>query len=302
MISVIIPVFNEEKSLWELYTRLTLVLKKEKFEIVFINDGSTDNSLKIIKKIKQKDERVFLINFRRNQGKSNALIKGFEFAKGDKIVTIDADLQDRPEEIPKLVNKLDEGFDLVSGWKKKRNDPFLNVIFSRVFNQAVRAITKVNLHDMNCGLKAYKKEVIDSLNLYGDLYRFIPVLAAKEGYKVGEVIVSHDPRKYGKSKYGFSKFLKGFFDFFTVIFLINFKSRPFHLFGGLGMFLFGIGVLICLYLTVLWLQGQTIGRRPLLILGILLIIIGIQLFTSGLLAELMVSQNQAKDKSEAKRG
>lgn len=295
MISLVIPVFNEEKSLLELYQRITRSLKDKEHEIIFVNDGSTDGSEKVIEKLTNKDKKVSFVSFRRNQGKSRALMAGFNRAKGETIVTLDADLQDRPEEIIKLLKKLDEGYDLVSGWKKKRNDPALNVIFSRIGGIIISKFAGVELHDINCGLKAYKKEVTESLTLYGDLYRFIPVLASAEGFSVGEVEVTHDIRKYGRSKYGPSKFFRSFFDLFTVLFLTKFKTRPFHLFGALGTLLFFLGGIILGYLSILWFSGQAIGRRPLLILGILLVIIGIQLFTSGLLAELLISLKENKD-------
>lgn len=292
MISVIVPFLNEEGSLKELYLRLVKELGQNKFEIIFVNDGSTDASQKIIAEIVNKDSRVRLINFRRNKGKSAALTAGFRKSEGDLVITMDADLQDQPEEIDKLITKLKEGFDLVSGWKKERNDPAIFVYFSRIFNWIIRKTTKVNLHDINCGFKIFRKEVVENLDLYGDLYRFIPVLAAKEGFRVGEIEVIHSLRKYGKSKYDISKFYRGFFDLLTVLFVINFKSKPFRFFGGIGLLFFLTGITTCAYLTIIWFQGQSIGRRPLLILGILLIITGIQLFTSGLLAELIVSRRE----------
>jgi glycosyltransferase involved in cell wall biosynthesis len=295
MISVIVPVFNEEGSLIELYQRIVKTLDKEKFELIVVNDGSRDRSKEIVEELKKNDKRVVLINFRRNQGKSRALMAGFRETKGELVVTLDADLQDQPEEIDKLLLKLEEGFDLVSGWKRKRNDPFINVLFSRFFNFIIRLTAKVYLHDINCGLKVYRREVIESLDLYGDLYRFIPVLVAQDGFKVAEVEVTHFPRQYGHSKYGFSKFFRGFLDLFTVLFLANFAFRPLHLFGLLGGGLIGIGLLICFHLTVVWFRGQSIGGRPLLFLGILSIITGIQLFTSGLLAELIVHNRRKGD-------
>lgn len=295
MISVVVPVFNEEGSLIELYRRIVKALDERKFELIVVNDGSSDRSREIIEELVKNDKRVVLVDFRRNQGKSRALMAGFKKTKGELIVTLDADLQDQPEEIDKLLSKLKEGFDLVSGWKRKRNDPFINVLFSRFFNFIIRLTTKVHLHDIVCGLKVYRREVVESLDLYGDLYRFIPVLAIQSGFRVGEVEVAHFPRQCGRSKYGFSKFFRGFLDLFTVLFLANFAFRPLHLFGLLGGGLIGIGWLICFYLTIIWFQGQSIGRRPLLFLGVLLIITGIQLFTSGLLAELIVHNRHKGD-------
>jgi len=294
MISVVIPFFNEEKSLEELYQRLIASLENSELQIIFVDDGSTDRSLKIAEKVAEKDDRVKLVTFRRNKGKSAALMAGFKKAQGELIITMDADLQDQPEEISKLMAKLNEGYDLVSGWKKKRNDPKISVYFSRVFNWIIRRTTGVIIHDINCGFKIYRREVVESLNLYGDFYRFIPILAAQEGYRVGEIEVLHSARKYGQSKYGFSKFFKGFFDLTTVLFLINFKTKPFRLFGTAGISLFGLGVVICLYLTAVWFSGEPIGRRPLLVLGILLVIVGIQLFSLGLIAELLVNSKETQ--------
>lgn len=291
MISIISPFFNEKESLTELYQRITKVLEKEKFELIFVNDGSTDGSGDLMEKIAESDPRVHLINFRKNQGKSKALMSGFRAIKGDLVITMDADLQDQPEEIPKLISKLSQ-YDLVSGWKKKRNDPLINIIFSRFFNLVISLTTKVSLHDINCGLKAYHREVVENLSLYGDLYRFIPVLAAREGFSVGEVEVNHVQRKHGSSKYGFSKFFRGFFDLFTILFLTNFKLRPLHLFGSIGSVTIISGTAICLYLTVLKIKGEAIGGRPLLFLGVLLIITGLQFFTSGLLAELVIHHQE----------
>ncbi|RJR23669.1 glycosyltransferase [Candidatus Microgenomates bacterium] len=287
MISIISPVYNEKESLKELYQRVAEVFKDKKFELIFVNDGSTDGSGEVIEEIAKKDTKVRLVSFKRNQGKSKALMAGFEAAKGEEIITMDADLQDRPEETPKLISELSR-YDLVSGWKKKRNDPFLSVVFSRVFNFVVGITTGVYLHDINCGLKAYRREVTENINLYGDLYRFIPVLASREGFKVGEIEVQHEQRKYGSSKYGYSKFLRGFFDLFTILFLTNFKLRPLHLFGLIGGVMILMGLIACSYLTIVWFSGEAIGGRPLLFLGVLLIISGLQFFLSGLLAELII--------------
>lgn len=298
MISVIIPFLNEKASLKELYQRVIKVLGKGKLEIIFINDGSTDGSLAIAEEIAQKDERVKIVSFRRNKGKSVALMAGFKKVQGDLIITMDADLQDQPEEINKLIEKLNEGFDLVSGWKKKRYDKKIFVWFSRFFNWVIRETTGVAIHDVNCGFKVYKKEVVNGLNLYGDIYRFIPILAAKEGFRVGEIEIEHAPRKYGRSKYGFSKFFEGFFDLVTILFLINFKTKPFRLFGTVGISLFGLGSAILVYLTLIWFSGESIGRRPLLIFGMLLVIVGIQLFSLGLIAELLISVNESKKEND----
>jgi len=288
MISIVIPVFNEEKSLKELYQRINNVLKKD-WEIIFVDDGSTDSSALQISKIAEKDKRVSLSSLSRHLGKAKALMKGFQNSKGEIVVTLDADLQDEPEEIPKFLAKIDEGYDLVNGWKKQRKDSLLVVLFSRILNFFISKFTALKIHDINCGFKAYKKSVVTSLNLYGDLYRFIPILAVNKGFRVIEIGVSHAPRKYSHSKYGLFKGFQGFFDIFTILFLTKFKDRPLHFFGPFGFLLFLTGFFISLYLTILWLQGESIGRRPLLILGLLLIITGIQIFTTGLLAELIIS-------------
>ncbi|MBM3205366.1 glycosyltransferase family 2 protein [Candidatus Shapirobacteria bacterium] len=287
MISVIVPVFNEEKSLTELYQRIKKVLPKDG-EIVFVDDGSTDNSSLKMARIAKKDKQVSFLRLK-HSGKANALMDGFKKTKGEIVITLDADLQDAPEEIPKFLKKINEGYDLVSGWKRQRKDNFAVVFFSRILNFFVSRMTPLKIHDVNCGFKAYKKDVLKNLNLYGDLYRFIPILAVNDGFRVGEVEVRHAPRKYGRSKYGLLKGFRGLFDLLTILFLTKFKTRPFHFFGPLGCFLFLAGFLISLYLTILWFQGESIGRRPLLILGILLIIIGIQIFSTGLVAELIVS-------------
>ena len=294
MITIISPVLNEEQSLDELYQRVAKVLKRD-FEMIFVNDGSTDNSVQKIKDLARKDKRVRLIDLSRHLGKAKALMVGFAQAKGELIVTLDADLQDLPEEMPKLIKKINEGYDLVSGWKKQRKDFWFKVLTSRIFNFFIWFFTPLRIHDINCGFKAYKRQVIDNLNLYGDLYRFIPILAANEGFKVTEVEVKHAPRKYGESKYTLTKGFRGVLDLFTILFLTKFRNKPLHFFGTAGLLSFLAGFVISLYLTILWLQGESIGRRPLLILGILLLIIGIQLFTTGLLAELIVNTFYQKD-------
>lgn len=297
MISIIVPVFNEEKSLNELYQRLSQVLGKN-WEIIFVNDGSFDNSAETIKMIAIKDKRVELVDFGSHLGKAKALMAGFKKSKGEIIITIDADLQDLPEETPKFLKKIDEGYDLVSGWKKKRKDSWFKVFSSRIFNFSIWLFTPLRIHDINCGFKAYKRKTIENLNLYGDLYRFIPILAANEGFKVTEIEVNHAPRKYGRSKYSLAKGIRGIFDLFTILFLTKFRNRPLHFFGAIGALSFLAGLVISLYLTILWFQGEAIGRRPLLILGILLLIVGIQIFTTGLLAELVVNAFYHKDEKK----
>lgn len=287
--SVILPVYNEEKSLEVLTRRLIRVLDnlKDNWEIIFVDDGSKDNSLEVIKKICQKNKKVKAIRLRKNFGKSTALTCGFKFSSGEIVFTMDADLQDQPEDIPKFLKKLNQGYDLVSGWKKKRKDPLNKIIASRIFNFFTAKFTGVRIHDFNCGFKAYKKEAIANLDFYGDLFRFIPALVAWQGFKVGEIEVSHSYRRYGRSKFGHGRMVRGFFDLFTIIFIIRFLKRPLHLFGIFGLLFFMIGFLINLYLTILWFSGEVIGHRPLLTLGVLLMIIGFQFVSTGLLGEML---------------
>lgn len=295
--SVVLPVYNEEKSLDELGQRLVKVLEslKENWEIIFVDDGSTDNSFAKIRKLVQENSKIKAVRFRKNSGKSVVYLCGFYFASGDIIFTLDADLQDQPEDIPKFIAKLQKGDDFVSGWKVRRHDPLPRVIASRVFNFVTSFLTGVRIHDFDCGFRAFRREAILGLNLYGDLYRFIPALVVQQGFQVGEVKIRHTLRRYGRSRYGLSKFPKGFFDLFTVIFLLRFLKRPLHLFGTFGAIFFAAGFFINLYLTVIWFSGESIGQRPLLILGVLLMIIGFQFASTGLLGE-MIAHFQAGSK------
>ena len=290
-LSVIIPLYNEEGSINDLYDQLFVILEKLKitYEIWFIDDGSVDDSLRILKEYQKKDKNIKVISFQNNYGKSAALSKGFQVANGDIIITMDADLQDDPAEIPNLVAKINSGFDLVSGWKKKRFDPLSKRIPSKFFNFITSFITGIKIHDINCGLKAYRKEVIKEIPVYGELHRYIPVLAHWRGYRIGEIVVKHHPRKYGKTKYGVSRFFKGFFDLLAVLFLTRYRQRPLHLFGFLGLLSCFLGFVILLYLTVLWFQGYGIGHRPLFFMGILLVIIGLQSFSLGLIGEMITN-------------
>lgn len=293
-LSFVVPAKDEEKSVRPLYEEIVAECKKIKtsFEIIFVDDGSTDSTFENLLKLRIKDKRVKIIKLRGNWGKSAALQIGFSHARGEIIFTMDADLQDNPKEIPRFLKKLDAGFDLVSGWKKKRHDPLEKVIPSRIFNYAVSLLTGLNIHDTNCGFKAYKREVIDHLQLYGELYRFIPVLAAKQNFHVGEIVVSHRPRKHGKTKFGWERNIKGFLDLITVVFLTGYLRKPGHFFGGLGLVSFLAGFLIGIYITFLRITTGSIQfRQPLLFLGVLLMVVGIQLITTGLLAELIVSFN-----------
>ncbi len=297
-LSFVIPVKKEPKTVNILVQEILAVLKqinKESFEIIFVDDGSTDKTYDVVKKLHKKDKRVKIVKLRGNWGKSTALQAGFEQAGGEIIFTLDADLQDNPQEIPLFLKEIDKGYDLVSGWKKKRYDPLTKVIPSRILNFTTSLLTGVKIHDTNCGFKAYRKEVIKNLNLYGELYRFIPILVAKQNFKVGEIIVKHRKRKYGKTKFGWGRNTKGLLDLITVIFLTGYLRRPGHFFGTLGLTSFFFGFLIGLYITYLRVTTGSIQfRHPLLFLGILLMVIGVQLITTGLLAEMIVSFNQKK--------
>jgi glycosyltransferase involved in cell wall biosynthesis len=299
-ISIIIPVFNESLSLKILYSQCIEAINDifANFEIIFIDDGSFDNSFDILKNISDNDRNVIIIKMNRNYGKSDALNEGFKIAKFDTIVTLDADLQDDPEEIPKLVELLYEGWDCVSGWKKNRKDPLSKTIPSSVFNKVMSYMTGLKIHDLNCGIKAYKKEAIKTLYLYGGLHRYIPLLLVNNGYKITEKIVKHKPRMHGETKYGNSRFFHGIFDFLTISFLKKYFNRPMYFFGSIGLFLSLLGFIINIYLTVKWFNGIWINPSgsPLFFLGILLIVVGIQSLSIGLLGELIVSTIKSKDK------
>jgi glycosyltransferase involved in cell wall biosynthesis len=296
VISVVVPLLNEESSLEELYTEIAAALepRSEPFEVVFVDDGSTDQSMSVLTRLHDEWTNVVVVHLRRNFGKAAALQAGFREARGDLIVTIDADLQDDPAEIPQLLAKLDEGFDLVSGWKTRRNDPFLRRVFSRIFNWTTGLISGVRLHDVNCGLKAYRAEVVQGMRLYGELHRFIPVLAAYQGYRIAEIPVNHRARQHGRSRYGPERYLRGFFDLLSVTFMGRYRYRPLHLFGGIGMLMGAVGAITLTYLTVTWLWGNAIGHRPLLTLGVLLVVVGIQFVSLGLLSELITSQHEER--------
>jgi glycosyltransferase involved in cell wall biosynthesis len=293
-ISLVIPLFNEEESLNPLSHEIRKALKplNISYEVLFIDDGSTDNSLNAIKDICRQDRRFKYISFRKNYGKSAALQVGFSHVDGDLVVTMDADLQDDPAEIPNLIKKLDEGYDLVSGWKKKRYDPFIKKISSRFFNFVTQIFSGIKIHDFNCGLKVYRKEVTNDLKVYGELHRYLPVLAHWQGFKVGEVAVVHHPRRYGTTKFGTSRFFKGFVDLITVTFATRYIKRPMHFFGFFGAFAFLLGLIVNGYLTYLWITGKYLSNRPMLFLGILLIIVGVQFFSVGLLGEMFVHSFQ----------
>jgi glycosyltransferase involved in cell wall biosynthesis len=297
-LSLIIPLFNEAGNLRPLYERVIASMEQMgcTYEIIFVDDGSIDSSHDILEDLFRCDpSHVRVIQFRRNFGKTAALNAGFAHARGEIIITMDADLQDDPAEIPAMLAKLEEGYDLVAAWRLNRQDPLDKTLPSRIFNLVVSRFTAVPLHDFNCGFKAYRRTVTDAVKLYGELHRFIPVLAHQQGFRIAEVPVQHHPRHAGTSKYGARRLLKGFLDFGTVLFLTSYLKRPLHLFGGIGLVIFGGGSLVNLYLAVLWVLREVagmaeigpIGTRPLLIVGVLAMILGIQLISIGLLGEML---------------
>jgi dolichol-phosphate mannosyltransferase len=301
VISVVVPVHNEERSVALLLDELRSALEPldREWEAVFVDDGSTDGSFGALTRLHAANENVRVVRLRRNFGKAAALAAGFEQAAGDLIVTIDGDLQDDPAEIPRLLAKLDEGFDLVSGWKARRRDPWSRRVLSRVFNAATSRLSGLRLHDMNCGLKAYRAEVVRGLSLYGELHRFLPVLAHHRGFRIAELPVNHRPREHGRSRYGLERYLRGFFDLLTVSFIGRYRHRPLHLFGGLGLVLGGLGLAVLVYLTIVKLSGNAIGHRPLLTLGVLLVVVGLQFFSLGLISELVLSQHEERAEHRA---
>ena len=296
MISVVVPVHDEERSVSLLYEELQASLDPldEPWEAVFVDDGSTDGSFGALTRLHAAAGNVRVVRLRRNFGKSAALAAGFAVAEGDTVVTIDGDLQDDPAEIPRLLAKLDEGFDLVSGWKTKRRDPWRRRLLSRIFNAVTSRVSGLRLHDMNCGLKAYRAEVLRGLRIYGELHRFLPVLAHYRGYRVAELPVNHRPRTHGRSRYGVERYVRGFLDLLTVSFMGRYRHRPLHLFGGLGLLLGAAGTAILVYLTVLKATGEAIGHRPLLTLGVLLVVVGLQFFSLGLISELITSHHEER--------
>jgi glycosyltransferase involved in cell wall biosynthesis len=293
-LSIIIPIYNEQESLPELLQRIakTVALMGPDFEVLVIDDGSTDGGYEVLLSLMTTHPNLQVIRLRKNFGKSTALHIGFTKAQGEYIVTMDGDLQDRPEEIPNLLATLQQNkLDLVSGWKQYRQDPLSKTLPSKLFNKILRLISGIPLHDFNCGLKLYRNEVVKFLPVYGELHRFLPVLAARYGYKVGEVPVKHEPRQYGQSKFGTGRLFSGLLDVVTVTLLTKFSYRPSHFFGSLGMASFSTGFIFAAYLSIIWFLGERpIGNRPLLFLAVLLMIIGIQLISLGLLGEMIVSQ------------
>jgi dolichol-phosphate mannosyltransferase len=296
VISVIVPVHDEERSVALLHDELTSALEplEQPWEVVFVDDGSTDGTFAALTRLHAAHPEVRVVRLRRNFGKAAALQAGFGEAAGDIVVTIDGDLQDDPAEIPRLLAKLDEGFDLVSGWKARRRDPFSRRVLSRVFNAVTGRLSGLRLHDLNCGLKAYRAEVVHGLRIYGELHRFIPVLAHYRGFRVAELPVNHRPREHGRSRYGMERYVRGFLDLLTVTFMGRYRHRPLHLFGGVGLVLGAIGTLLLAYLTVVKLTGEPIGHRPLLTLGVLLVVVGVQLVSLGLVSELVASHHEER--------
>lgn len=291
-LSIVVPFFNEEATLEPLYDQIAAALTGAgwAFELVLVNDGSTDLGAAVAQKLVASRPGVVLINFRTNFGKAAALSAGFQRARGEVVITMDADLQDDPAEIPRFLAAIDEGNDVVSGWKQKRHDPLGKTLPSKLFNWVVGRIFGLHLHDYNCGFKAYRRQVLPHLNLYGELHRFTPALLFSLGFQVAEIAVTHHPRRHGRSKYGWSRLIKGMIDLFTVLLSTRFRMRPAHLFAYLGLPITGVGFAALTYLSVLWLLGQgPIGSRPLLFFGIMAVLFGTQMIATGLIAEIVRS-------------
>jgi dolichol-phosphate mannosyltransferase len=296
MLSVVVPLLDEEATLEPLYRELEAALAPTGlgWEVVFVDDGSTDGSYRELVRLHAAHLNVRVVRLRRNFGKAAALAAGIEVAAGDVVVTMDADLQDDAAEIPNLLAKLDEGFDVVSGWKCDRHDTFARRFVSRIYNTATRLATGVKLHDMNCGLKVYRAEVFDHVRLYGERHRFVPVLAHHLGFSVAELPVNHRSRTNGHSRFGIERYLRAPFDLLTIVFMGRYRHRPLHLFGGLGVTASLAGVAILAYLTALKAGGAGIGNRPLLLLGVLLVVVGVQLLSLGLIGEMLTSHHEEK--------
>jgi len=295
-LSLVIPLYNEEENIFPLYHRLLQVLPDLNIgcEIIFVDDGSTDGSLARLKELVSLDNRIKVIQLQRHYGKSAALDAGFREARGEVIVTLDADLQDDPLNIPAFLDKLAEGYDLVIGWRHQRKDPLFRRLFSRIFNRVTSTLMGVRLHDLNCGFKAIRRQALTDIYLYPELHRFFPVLIASQGYKIGEIKVNHLSRLRGHSKYGLERYLAALLSFFSVFFIRRYLEKPFFFFGGMGLVLSFLGFSLCLYLSLLWFMGHAIGHRPALLLGILLIIVGIQFISFGLLGELIIRKDRRR--------
>lgn len=299
MFSIVIPVYNEEDSLNELVERIKKATKDlhQPYEIVFINDGSTDKSQEVIDRLASTHNNIGSITFRKNFGKSAALSAGFKHVKYDIIFTMDADLQDDPVEIPRFLQEIENGYDLVTGWKENRLDPKEKTIPSKLFNAMTSKMSGLKLNDYNCGFKCYKRELLEEIDLYGELHRFVPFLAHKKGFKVKEIPVLHHERKHGVSKFGLERYARGFFDLLTVVFITNYINRPMHLFGGIGSLFFIAGLAIFSYLFFgRWIFGESIGASPLFSIAIFLIGSGVQIFIIGMLSELIVHNKEREKK------
>lgn len=293
-VSVLVPVLDESATVSALAERVLANLDAidVRAELVFIDDGSTDGTSDAVRREHQRDPRVRLIRLRRNFGKAAALSAGVDHSRGRVLVTMDGDLQDDPDEIPRLLQALEDGpLDLVSGWKRTRRDPWRRRLASRVFNWVTRTLSNVRLHDFNSGFKAYRREVLEQVAVYGELHRYIPVLASRRGFLVGEIPVAHHPRRVGRSRYGWDRSYKGPVDLITVLFISRFTRRPLHLFGPIGLISFAAGLGICAWLAALWFAGASLSNRPLLLLGVLLMVLGIQIVTTGLIGELITFKN-----------
>jgi glycosyltransferase involved in cell wall biosynthesis len=296
MLSVVVPLLNEEATVGQLYDELEAALAPTglAWEVVFVDDGSTDGSYRELVRLHAAHLNVRVVRMRRNFGKAAALSAGIEIATGEVVVTMDADLQDDPAEIPNLLAKLDEGFDVVSGWKCDRHDPLVRRFVSRIYNAVTRIATGVKLHDMNCGLKVYRAEVFEHVRLYGERHRFVPVLVHHLGFSVAEMPVNHRARTNGHSRFGIERYLRAPFDLLTIVFMGRYRYRPLHLFGGVGLAASVAGGAILSYLTVLKVGGAGIGGRPLLLLGVLLVFVGIQFLSLGLIGEMLTSHHEEK--------
>ena len=298
-LSIVSPMFNEEGNVKRFYDEVSSVLNKLKlnYELIFIDDGSTDKTFSLLKELNSKDKRVKVIRFRRNFGKAAALSAGFKHAHGNIIITMDGDLQDDPKDIKLLIDKINQGYDLVNGWKFNKHKGSMKKVSSLLFNKLTNMLIGIKLHDFNSPFKAYKSQVVKDINLYGEMHRYIPVLADWKGYKITEIKTKLKPRLAGKSKYGVGRILKGFLDLITVKYLSSYSSRPLHLFGTVGILLTILGIITGIYLVIQWFQGYGIGSRPLLILSALLIMVGIQLGSIGLLGEMLVNNIAKHEKS-----
>lgn len=293
-VSVLVPVLNEEATVASLAERVLANLDAvgARSELLFIDDGSTDGTSEEVRRQHERDPRVRLIRLRRNFGKAAALSAGVDHSSGRILITMDGDLQDDPDEVPRLLQALEDGpLDLVSGWKRTRRDPWRRRLASKVFNWVTRTLSSVELHDFNSGFKAYRREVLEQVAVYGELHRYIPVLANRRGFAVGEIQVAHHPRRVGRSRYGWDRAYKGPVDLITVLFISRFTRRPLHLFGPIGLISFVAGLSICAYLATLWFAGASLSNRPLLLLGVLLMVLGIQIVTTGLIGELITFKN-----------